>query len=315
MSVVKNIVKAGIGTGAAVMGVGALVYEGALNTKLLTVFKSIFHKPDPEVEGLYEGDYYVKAGKWFDEHKCEDKVVRTEKAGNAHAYVIYADEPSEKWVVLPHGYSSAPEGTCVYAMEYHAMGYNCVSISMRGYANDEAGYCSMGWHDKDIGLAWVDWIIKQDPEAKIVIHGYSMGAATTMLMTGEPLPENVKCAVSDCGYTNVYEQYTYVLKANASIPPFPLLDAANAVSKLRGNFDFKKTSPIDAIRHSVTPTLFLHGTKDDFVPFFMLDKVYDACAAEKEKVTIEDAKHAVSVLKDPEKYWNAVKSFLAKYVP
>lgn len=309
-----TLLKTGAAAGAALLGVGAAVYEGALNTSLLQYFKKIFYKPDPIQDALYGSEYYTGAVEWFEKNKGEDRTVYSEKSGNAHAYVIPAETESDKWVVLPHGYSSDPSGTAVFAMEYHNMGYNCVSISMRGYGNDEKHYCSMGWYDRYIALAWIEWICASHPDAQIVIHGYSMGGATTMLCTGEKLPENVKCAVSDCAYTSVYEQYTYVLKHNASIPAFPLLDAANLVSVLHGNFDFKKTAPIEAAKRSVTPTLFIHGTADDFVPFFMLDKLYNACAAEKEKLEVEGGLHATSVLKAPELYMKTVKEFLAKYV-
>lgn len=315
MSLLFKAVKAGAALGAAGLGVGALVYEGALNTGLAKKFGEFFSKGDTErskqqscayAEGIYE---------WFDEHKGEDKVISCEGAGTAHAYIILSDTPSDKWAVLNHGYTSDPSGTAVFAREYHNMGYNCVCPSMRGFGCDEAGYCSMGYYDKFICLAWVNYIALNYPEAEILIHGYSMGAATAMLTIGEAgLPENVKCCIADCGYTNCYEQYTFVLKHNASLPAFPILDLANTVSKLRGNFDFKKSSPIDAVKRTKIPVLFIHGDKDDFVPYFMMDKLYDACASEKEKLTVEGAVHACSVFVDPERYWKTAHTFIARFM-
>ena len=315
MSLLFKAVKAGAALGAAGLGIGALVYEGALNTAIATKFGEFFSKRDTDRIEQRSTEYAASAFDWFEEHKGEDKVISCEKAGNAHAYIILSDTPSDKWAVLNHGYSSDPSGTAAYAREYHNMGYNCICPSMRGLGMDENRYCSMGYYDRYICLAWVNYIALNYPNAEILIHGYSMGAATTMLALGEEeLPANVKCAVSDCGYTNVYEQYTYVLKHNASIPAFPLLDLANTVSKLRGNFDFRESSPIDAISKTDVPILFIHGDKDDFVPYFMMDKLYDACASEKEKLTVEGAVHASSVFKDPELYWTTVKSFIGRYM-
>ena len=310
----SSIIKAGAAIGGLGLGVGALVYEGALNTKLVSTFSEMFRKPDAEQDALYASDYYVSAENWFNENKGEDNVIFSEKTGNTHAYIIMSETPSDKWIVLNHGYTSAPEGTCVFTREFHNMGFNCICPSMRGFANDEGHYCSMGYYDRYICLAWVNYISAKYPDAQIIIHGYSMGAATTMLTLGEELPDNVKCAISDCGYTNCYEQYTYVLKHNASLPAFPILDLANTVSKLKGNFDFKESSPIDAIKKSKTPTLFIHGSKDDFVPFYMLDKLFDACKSEKQKLVIEGGLHATSVVKNPELYWSTVKEFIAKYI-
>lgn len=315
MSMLGKLIKVGTAAGAAGLGIGALVYEGALNTSIATKFGEFFSKRDTDRVEQRSNEYATSADEWFEAHKGQDQVIACEKAGTAHAYIILQETPSDKWAVLNHGYSSDPSGTAAYAREYYNMGYNCVCPSMRGLGEDENRYCSMGYYDKYICLAWVNYVTLTDPNAKILIHGYSMGAATTMLTLGEEgLPANVKCAVSDCGYTNVYEQYTYVLKHNASLPAFPILDLANAVSKLRGNFDFKESSPIDAIRKTDVPILFIHGDKDDFVPYFMMDQLYDACASEKEKLTIEGAVHASSVYKDPELYWATVKKFIAKYM-
>ena len=58
----------------------------------------------------------------------------------------------------------------------------------------------------------------------------------------------------------------------------------------------------------------MHGDKDDFVKFENLDKVYDACTAEKEKYVIKGAEHAVSSHWFHEEYWNRVDEFLNKHV-
>ena len=209
-----------------------------------------------------------------------------------------------------HGYNASPESTGVFAEHYHKLGYNCICPSMRGWGNDENNYCTMGYHDKKLCMAWIDYIVDKDPDAQIVLHGYSMGAVTVMLATGEALPPQVKAAVSDCGFTSCWEQYANVIRLYAKLPAFPLLHAVNATSMLRGNFNIRKNLPIEAVRRSVTPTVFLHGTADDFVPFSMMDRLYDACAAPKAKQAIEGADHAHAVYTDPALYWKTVDNFL-----
>ncbi|MBQ9507376.1 MAG: alpha/beta hydrolase, partial [Clostridia bacterium] len=170
------------------------------------------------------------------------------------------------------------------------------------------------YRDKDICRAWIDYVVIMDPEAQIVLHGYSMGAVTIMLATGETLPEQVKAAVADCGFTTCWEQYANVIKHYAHLPSFPLLNAINVISIARGNFDIRKNRPIDAVARSVTPTVFLHGTADDFVKFEMMDRLYEACAAPKAKQAIEGGLHAASVEKDPALYWKTVDEFLKDYI-
>ena len=307
----KTFIKVGVGSAAAVLGAGALVYECALNTKVNGFFirrldriSSAEDAPDCEED-------CQRDPAWMEKHKGEDQVISTDVTGRVHAYIIPSERPSHKWVVLCHGYNASPENTGVYAEHYHKRGFNCICPSMRGWGNDETIYCTMGYHDKDICMAWIDYIVNRDPDAEIVLHGYSMGAVAVMLATGEALPPQVKAAVADCGFTSCWEQYANVIKYYTKLPPFPLLYAVNAASILRRNFNIRKNVPIDAVSRSVTPTLFLHGTADEFVPFWMMDRLYDACAAPKKaKQSIEGADHAQAVYKDPRLYWKTVDGFL-----
>ena len=83
---------------------------------------------------------------------------------------------------------------------------------------------------------------------------------------------------------------------------------------MRAGYSFKEASSVEQVKKSKTPTLFIHGDQDTFVPYTMLDKVYNAANCEKEKLVIKGAKHAESVNVDATLYWSTVKSFVEKYV-
>ena len=306
----KTLLKAGVGSAAAVLGAGALVYECALNTKVNGFFIKRLDRIDSSRESPDSEEECPRDPDWMEKHKGEDQVISTDATGRIHAYIIPSERPSHKWAVLCHGYNASPESTGVFAEHYHRLGYNCICPSMRGWGNDETVYCTMGYHDKDMCLAWIGYIVDRDPDAEIVLHGYSMGAVAVMLATGEALPSQVKAAVADCGFTSCWEQYANVIKYYTKLPPFPLLNAVNAASILHRNFNIRKNVPIDAVSRSVTPTVFLHGTADAFVPFWMMDRLYDACSAPKAKQAIEGADHAQAVYKDPVLYWKTVDGFL-----
>ena len=74
-------------------------------------------------------------------------------------------------------------------------------------------------------------------------------------------------------------------------------------------------SPIDAVKRSKTPTLFIHGDADDFVPYAMMQKLYDACAApEKACFTSPGAAHTEAAVLHPDAYAAAVVPWLHKYL-
>ena len=60
--------------------------------------------------------------------------------------------------------------------------------------------------------------------------------------------------------------------------------------------------------------LFIHGTKDDFVPTYMVHELYDACSTDKDLLLVEGAGHAESYPTDSAAYEAKVKSFIDKYI-
>ena len=93
-----------------------------------------------------------------------------------------------------------------------------------------------------------------------------------------------------------------------------MMHTASIICKLRSGYFISEASPIKQIKNSITPTLFIHGDKDSFVPFFMLDELYNASPVEKEKLIIPGAKHARASYVNPKLYWETVENFLEKYI-
>ena len=158
---------------------------------------------------------------------------------------------------------------------------------------------------------WLDYILKQDAQAQIVLHGQSMGASTALIMSGnERLPEQVKAVISDCAYTSAYEMFGDKITEWFGLPAFPFVDSACLMLRLRGGYDLKKASAIDAVKRSATPTLFIHGEKDAMIDVSMSGELYEAAACEKELLIVEGAGHAQSQDKAPEEYYGAIAQFL-----
>ena len=58
----------------------------------------------------------------------------------------------------------------------------------------------------------------------------------------------------------------------------------------------------------------IHGDEDDFVPYPMSQVCYDACASEKEFLTVPGARHAISYLVDTPTYEKTVTAFFKKHL-
>lgn len=243
-----------------------------------------------------------------------DEYITSFDGLKLHAYKVINKTLSDKWAITVHGYTSEGLNMSSYAKKYYDMGYNILIPDLRGHASSEGDYIGMGWDDRLDVISWINSIIKNDKNAEIVLHGVSMGAATVTMASGEDLPNNVKAIIADCGYTSVWDEFAYQLKALFSLPEFPILDASNVVTKLRAGYNLKDGSCIDQVKKSTTPILYIHGDKDDFVPYYMMKELYDATNSEKEMLTIKDAEHAKSSEVDPKTYWTTIYNFTNKYV-
>lgn len=187
---------------------------------------------------------------------------------------------------------------------------------MRCQGESEGDFIGMGWTDRKDNLMWIQYILEKDPSAEIVIHGQSMGAAAALMLTGEKfLPDNVKAVISDCAYTDAYEMFRQKMKEWFHLPAFPLLDTANLMLQLRGGYDLKKASALEAVKKSHVPTLFIHGDEDKMIDVGMAKQLYEAPACTKELLIVEGAGHAQSQDKDPETYYGTIQAFLQRNTP
>lgn len=229
---------------------------------------------------------------------------------------LYENDPSEhKWAIVVHGYMSKAEQMTRYVRNFHEKGYRVLAPDLRGHGESEGDYIGMGWHDRKDMLLWIDEIIEKDPEAEIVLFGISMGAATVMMTSGEEdLPANVKVVVEDSGYSSVSDVFVYQLDDLFGLPEFPVINAANTLTNIRAGYDLYEASAVEQVAKSETPTLFIHGDADTFVPFEMLDDVYNAANVEKQKLIIPEAGHGDAEKVDPVTYWNTVWGFVENYI-
>lgn len=291
--------------------VGNYFYNLALNPN--TSKDIIFGTPD---------EAKTTSGQVLDEDKAwllnnsnyTDEYITSSDNLKLHSYEIKNTTPSNKWVITVHGYTSEGLKMSTYAKKYYDMGYNVLIPDLRAHGLSEGDYIGMGWDDRLDIISWINYILAKDANAEIVLHGVSMGAATVSMTSGEDLPSNVKAIIADCGYTSVWEEFSYQLDDLFSLPEFPIMNVSSLVAQIRAGYSLSDASSIEQVKKSKTPILYIHGDKDDFVPYFMMEELYNATSSEKEMLTIKDAGHAKASEVDPETYWTTVYKFVNKYV-
>jgi fermentation-respiration switch protein FrsA (DUF1100 family) len=225
-------------------------------------------------------------------------------------------EVSDKIAIIVHGYSSWSGSMAAFAQYYlENLGYSVLMPDLRGHGKSEGNYIGFGWHDRKDMLQWINLMIeKHGSSCQIVLHGISMGAATVLMTSGQELPDNVKCIISDCAYSSVEGILGYQLKRMFRLPYFPLLNVTSLISSLRAGYFFSEASSVNQVKKSKLPIFFIHGSEDKFVPTEMVYELYDAAASAKELLVVEGAAHGMSFWQDLEAYKAKVEEFLEKYM-
>ena len=238
--------------------------------------------------------------------------IANREGRHINALVYKQSDERAKYAVLVHGYRASVKAVAYLARHYFEAGYNVLVPYMRAHYGSDYDYSTMGWHERFDIIDWINYIDSTTVGAEIVLHGVSMGAATVMMVTGEALPSCVKCAIEDCGYTSVYDAYSYKIPKMMHLPAFPSIDIFRLAIKNQVGFDIKEASALVQVRKSSTPTLFLHGESDDVVPVWMAKELYANAACKKEIQLFPRADHAMCPLIYPEKYWEKVWQFIEK---
>ena len=283
--------------------VGVLFYNLALNANYS---KDIIYAE-------YNDENLNDAQKWLEEKSnYSDKYIESYDKLQLHSYVV--SQNSNKWAIVVHGYGGSGKLMSDKSKYFYDMGYNVLIPDLRGHGKSEGDYIGMGWKDRLDIISWINFIIKENPNAEIVLHGTSMGAATVLMTSGENLPSNVKAIVANCAYTSAWDEFSYQLETYLKVPSSYILNVTNMVTKLKAGYSLKEASALECVKKATVPILYIHGDKDKFVPYSMMDKLYDATISPKEKLTIEGGEHANSDLVSPFLYWLTVEDFLNQYV-
>ena len=262
---------------------------------------------------------YPQLKPWVDSlqqhHALKDTFITAPDGIRLHAYYAYASRPSRRTAVIVHGYTD--NAIRIFQIGYlynHSLDYNVLIPDLRYSGLSEGEDFQMGWLDRKDVIQWIDTAPALFGDSlQMVVHGISMGAATTMMVSGEKLPAYVDSfssktvAIPAYGISSKKE-----LKEQFHLPAFLLLYTASWLCDLTRGWNFQEASALEQVRKCRQPMLFIHGEDDDFVPTQMVYKVYEAKPAPKDLWIVPQTAHAVSYLNYPEEYTLRVKAFVEK---
>ena len=268
----------------------------------------------------YMYDNYPELKPWTDSLRqakaLKDTFIYAPDNARLHAYYVAAPLPTSKTAVIVHGYTDNAIRMMMIGYLYNrGLGYNILLPDLRYSGLSDGDAFQMGWLDRKDVMQWMEVANEiYGDSTQMVVHGISMGGATTMMVSGEQQPNYVKCFVDDCGYTSVWDQFSKELKEEFGLPAFPLLYIASWLCDWTKNWNFTEASALEQVKKCKRPMLFIHGEKDDYVPTQMVYELHEAKPEPKELWTVPNADHATSYKLNKKEYTEKVKQFTDKYI-
>lgn len=280
-----------------------------------------------ENEGVPEGDLkaasehrageLASAQRWFEFVRPSFEAVDLTASDGCRlvSHELLAGAPSQDWLVYAPGLGGTWKSGLCFARRFAQKGFNLLLLDMR--SQGESGGTSVGYghiERRDL-VEWCEWIVSRAADARIVLAGFSMGAAAVVEASGEAdLPVQVKAILSDSAYADLWNEAIYLLGGEGNGASFllrPTLDLARLALRAGGRgFDLAAASAEEAIGRSSTPTFIVHGEADCAVPLCNAARLAAAAACEHELLVVPGAGHCCAPLADPDAYYGALFAFL-----
>lgn len=275
-----------------------------------------------DIPGSYEYMHskYPFITPWLDSLQTtgalRDTFIINREGRQQHAMFASAAKPTDKTAVIVHGYTDNAIRMLMIGYLYNNdLNYNILLPDLQDNGLSEGPAIQMGWKDRLDVLNWMN--IANDifgKHTQMVVHGISMGAATTMMVSGEAQQPFVKCFVEDCGYTSVWDEFSFQLKDMFGLPEFPLMYTTSWLCNAKYGWNFQEASSLEQVKKCSLPMFFIHGDADTYVPTRMVYPLYEAKSEPKELWIVPGATHAMSYKDYPQEYTERVKKFVGKYI-
>lgn len=170
-------------------------------------------------------------------------------------------------VVLLHGITDNREGVAGYGRLFLERGYAVLLPDARGHGESGGELATYGIKESDDLHRWVSWIYQHDPPQCVYGFGESYGAA---LMLQSLALETRYCAVAvESAFSTSREMSYERVSGPLHLKPWfgrtfgqPVIWSAVLYARLRYGINLLQPSPLEAVKHSITPVLLIHGEED-----------------------------------------------------
>ena len=216
--------------------------------------------------------------------------------------------------IIFHGYRSMALRDCAGGfLMARKMGFNILVVDQRAHGNSEGHVITLGIFERRDCQSWIRYINERfGKETPIILSGTSMGAATVVMATALPTPDNVLCVIADSPYTSPSEILKQYCKERL-IPTWVVYPFIKVAARFLGGFKLEQSDAIEAVGVSAVQILLIHGDDDRLVPCTMSAKLHELSNDCTKLKLFMGADHCLSYIIEPHLYERAVRDFLKQF--
>lgn len=138
-----------------------------------------------------------------------------------------------------------------------------------------------------------------------------MGAAISLQHAA--IDPRVDFVISDCAFADLISLLRFRMKTDYHLPGVLLLPIASLMAFFKNGLLFQHVHPAKDLEQVTKPILFIHGEIDRYIPPSHAQRLYDAKSNGFRKLYLSpNAKHAESLVTNPDEYDQQVGDFLAE---
>ena len=254
--------------------------------------------------------------KWWNAQQLERLEIRSEDGLLLKAGYLSADEDEHKLAIVVHGHHCCAGEEGFISKMFHDAGFHVLAMDQRSHGASAGRFVTMGFKESRDIKRWAELMAELHPDCRMVLYGASMGGATVCMASALELPEQIKCVISDCAFTNAREAFMAEMHRTYNWLPCKkfILELTARISELYGKFNINDSDAEHAVSETKLPMLFMQGTTDVQVPEDMGRRLYEAHPGpDKEILYFEGAGHNVSYFRETERYTAACLAFFERY--
>lgn len=258
----------------------------------------------------HEEDYYIRrddAALRLRRRACEPMEIRSARGERLRGWYFPLGGEGRRIAFLVHGYRSEhAENAGLYLDYYASRGFDLFCCDNTAHGESGGRLIGFDLFECEDCLLWLDALRERfGGEAQIVLHGFSMGAATVLKMSSR-CGEQVRLIVADCGFVSGEE----LLRASLGAA-YPVMAALH---RLIARCDLRQTDVRCALAQSKKPILFVHGREDTTVPFSNAERLYPFYSGPKDCLFVPGARHVECMYRDPDGYAQKLDHMIETYL-